>query len=60
MNTFSIETMATIAAVQRYIDKYQNTEAIDKYYQEHGTYAGIIEYLNKMEKETDNKEKTDF
>lgn len=41
--------MENIAAIQYYIDKTGNTEAIDKYYQTYGTYSGIVEYLNCLD-----------
>lgn len=51
MSDFVNKTMKIIVAIQHYIDKNGNAEAIDKYYQTHGTYKGIIEYLNNLEKE---------
>lgn len=51
MDNFSRQVMEIITAIQRYIDKNGNAEAIDKYYQTHGTYKGIIEYLNGLENE---------
>lgn len=50
MNNFSNEVMKTIFVINDYINKYGNIEVIDKYYQTHGTYMGIIEYLNNLEK----------
>ena len=44
-----------IEAIKKYKDKHENTQLIDKYYQTHGTYTGIIEYLNCI---SDKKEKT--
>ena len=49
MKSFSNEVMEIITTIQHYIDKTGNTEIIDKYYQTHGTYSGIVEYLNCLE-----------
>ena len=49
MKKITDETMATIRAIQCYKDKYGNDEAVIKYYQEHGTYAGIVEFLQGIE-----------
>lgn len=43
--------MEIITAIQHYIDKTGSTEVIDKYYQTHGTYSRIVEYLNGIEKQ---------
>ena len=48
MSNVSNEVMEIIFAIQHYIDKTGNTEAIDKYYQTYGTYSGIVEYLNDL------------
>lgn len=50
MSKISDEVMKTIVAINEYISKYGNAEVIDKYYQTYGTYEGIIEYLNNLEK----------
>ena len=49
MKNFFNEVMQIIATIQHYIDKTGNTEIIDKYYQTHGTYSGIVEYLNCLD-----------
>ena len=49
MKNFFNEVMQIIATIQHYIDKTGNTEIIDKYYQTHGTYSGIVEYLNGID-----------
>lgn len=51
MKSFAIEIMKIIAAIQRYVDKHGNIDAINKYYQTYGTYSGIVEYLNDIEKQ---------
>lgn len=51
MKSFSIEIMKIIAAIQRYVDRHGNIEIINKYYQTHGTYNGIVEYLNDVERQ---------
>lgn len=51
MSNFANETMKIISAIQSYIDKHGNKEVIDVYYQKHGTYNGIVEYLNDIEKQ---------
>ena len=40
-----------IYAIQCYIDKHGNKQAIDEHYQKHGAYSGIVEYLNDIEKQ---------
>ena len=49
MKNISNEVMEIITAIQHYIDKTRSTEIIDKYYQTHGTYSGIVEYLNGLD-----------
>ena len=49
MKSFSNEVMEIITTIQHYIEKTGSTEIIDKYYQTHGTYSGIVEYLNCLE-----------
>lgn len=49
MKSFSNEVMEIITAIQSYINKNGNTEAIDRYYQTNGTYEGIIDYLSELE-----------
>lgn len=56
MNDFVKDTMQIIEAIKKYKDKYGNTQIIDKYFQMHGSYNGIIEELNDSEKQ--NCEKT--
>ena len=55
MDNFVEDTIQIIEAIKKYKDKHENTQLIDKYYQTHGTYTGIIEYLNCI---SDKKEKT--
>ena len=50
MNNFANETVEIITAIQGYIDKHGNADAVEKYYQEHGSYKGIVEYLNNIDK----------
>ena len=52
MNNFVNETIEIMTAIQGYIDKHGNADAVEKYYQEHGSYKGIIEYLAELEKQT--------
>ena len=52
MNNFANETIEIITAIQGYIDKHGNADIIEKYYQEHGSYKGIVEYLEEVEKQT--------
>ena len=49
MKNISNELMEIITAIQHYIDKTGNTEIIEKYYHTHGTYSGIVGYLNCLE-----------
>ena len=49
MDNFVEDTIQIIEAIKKYKDKHENTQLIDKYYQTHGTYTGIIEYLNCLE-----------
>ena len=51
MDDFIKDTMQIIEAIKKYKDKYGNTKIIDEYYQLHGTYDGIIEKLNNVQKE---------
>ena len=51
MKNISNEVMEIITAIKHYIDKTGNTEIIDQYYQTHGTYSGIVEYLNGVYKQ---------
>ena len=51
MDNMTNKTMRIISAIRQYIDKHGNKEVIDKYYQTHGTYSGIVEYLNVIEKQ---------
>lgn len=57
MKSFSNEFMEIITAIQHYIDKTGSTEIIDKYYQTHGTYSGIVEYLNGLDGKKGNTKK---
>ena len=50
MNNFANETVEIITAIQGYIDKHGNADAVEKYYQEHGSYKGIVEHLNDIDK----------
>ena len=43
--------MQIIDTIKKYKDKYGNTQIIDRYYELHGTYNGIIEQLNDSEKQ---------
>lgn len=49
MKNISNKVKEIITAVQHYIDKTGSTETIDKYYQTHGIYSGIVEYLNCLD-----------
>lgn len=49
MNNISNEVMEIITAIQHYIDITGSAEIIDKYYQTHCTYSGIVEYLNGID-----------
>lgn len=46
--------MEIITAIQHYINKTGSAEIIDKYYQTHGTYSGIVEYLNDIDNKKDS------
>lgn len=56
MNNLAIETMEIISAIQSYVNKHGNKQIIDEYYQKHGTYSGIVEYLNDIEKQEQKKQ----
>ena len=42
---FVEDTMKIISAINEYKSKYGDIEVIQKYYSEHKTFDGIIEYL---------------
>ena len=55
MENFEKEIMDIINAISNHICMYGEKESIDKYYQEHGTYKGIIDYLSKIKMERENE-----
>ena len=55
MENFEKEIMDIINAISNHIYMYGEKESIDKYYQEHGTYKGIIDYLSKIKMERENE-----
>lgn len=48
------EIMTTIRAIKEYKEKYGNTVEIDQYYKAFGTYKGIADYLQKLNKASSN------
>ena len=50
---FTENTMKIICAIQQHKDKYGNDDAVLKYYEQHGTYSGIVEFLMTFESEHD-------
>ena len=51
---FTNEIMTTIRTIKEYKDKYGNTVEIDWYYKTFGTYKGIEEYLQKLNRVPSN------
>ena len=44
------ETMLIINVIDEYIKKNPDSEEVEKYYLTHGTFDGIVEYLNDLTK----------
>lgn len=55
MSKFTDEIMVTIETIKEFIKNNPNSDAVEKYYLTHGTFTGIVEYLNEI-----NKSKTAF
>lgn len=51
MSNIVDETMLIINAIDEYIKKNPDSEEVEKYYLTHGTFDGIVEYLNDLTKE---------
>ncbi len=50
MNDFVNKVMKTIASIQRHIEKSGTKEVVEKYYQDHSSCQGIVEFLYDKEK----------
>ena len=50
MNDFVSKVMKTIASIQQHIEKNGTGDVVEKHCQEHGSYKGIVEYLNDIDK----------
>ena len=51
---FVNETMSTIRVIKEYKEKHGNTIEIDRYYKTFGTYKGIEDYLQKLNRFSSN------
>ncbi len=51
---FTNEIMTTIRAIKEYKEKHGNTIEIDRYYKTFGTYKGIEDYVQKLNKASSN------
>ena len=51
---FVNETMSTIHVIKEYKEKHGNTIEIDRYYKTFGTYKGIEDYLQKLNRVPSN------
>ena len=51
---FTNEIMTTIRAIKEYKEKHGNTIEIDRYYKNFGTYKGIEDYLQKLNRVPSN------
>ena len=51
---FVNETMSTIRVIKEYKEKHGNTIEIDRYYKTFGTYKGIEDYLQKLNRVSSN------
>ena len=51
---FTNEIMTTIRAIKEYKEKHGNTIEIDRYYKTFGTYKGIEDYLQKLNRVPSN------
>lgn len=51
---FVNETMSTIRVIKEYKEKHGNTIEIDRYYKTSGTYKGIEDYLQKLNRVSSN------
>ncbi len=51
---FVNETMSTIRVIKEYKEKHGNTIEIDRYYKTFGTYKGIEDYLQKLNRVPSN------
>ena len=52
---FTNEIMSTIRAIKEYKEKHGNTIEIDRYYKNFGTYKGIEDYLQKLNRVPSNR-----
>ena len=48
------EIITTIRAIKEYEEKHGNTIEIDRYYKTFGTYKGIEDYLQKLNRVPSN------
>ena len=48
------DIMTTICAIKEYKEKYGNTVEVDRYYKTFGTYKGIEDYLQKLNRVPSN------
>ena len=46
---FTESTMEIIRAIKQHKEKYGNENIIKQYYEENGTYSGIVEFLLKYD-----------
>ena len=51
---FVNETMSTIRVIKEYKKKHGNTIEMDRYYKTFGTYKGIEDYLQKLNRVSSN------
>lgn len=48
MSTFTDKTMLIIETIKEFMRKNPNSDAVEKFYLSHGTFNGIVEYLNNL------------
>lgn len=53
MSNFTDEIMLIIETIKEYIKNNPNSKAVEEYYLIHGTFTGIVEYLDKINKSAD-------
>lgn len=49
MNGFKEEASVIVSSILKYKEKYGNDDTIKEYYQTHGTFNGIVEYLESLQ-----------
>lgn len=48
---FINDTMKIIYTIEKYKKQHGNIDIIQQYYQGHGSYSGIVEYINTIKED---------